>query len=116
MSPRFTGFSPEIKATIRSRGQNLCEVCGQHTSDLTAHHRRPRGMGGTTREDTNSVSNGLWVCALCHHRIESHRALSYENGWLVRQSADPASVPVLRRERWVLLDGSGGVEPAGEAA
>jgi hypothetical protein len=29
------------------------------------------------------------------------------NGWLVRQSADPALIPVLRREKWVLLQDDG---------
>lgn len=102
-----TGFSPEVKATIRSRGQALCELCSQFTSDCTAHHRRVRGMGSTKRPETNAVSNGLWVCAMCHHRIHSHPQQSYENGWLVKQSADPALIPVLRRERWVLLQDDG---------
>lgn len=104
---RYTGFPPEIKATIRSRAQNLCEICGQHTSDCVAHHRRPRGMGGTNRADTNVVSNGLWLCGACHLRVESHRQLAYENGWLVRQSADPALIPVLRRGVFVLLQDDG---------
>lgn len=107
MTKRQTGFPPEVKATIRSRAQNLCEICGQHTSDLTAHHRRLKGMGGTRRPESQAVSAGIWVCALDHHRIHAHPQHSYEMGWLVKQSADPALIAVLRRERWVLLQDDG---------
>jgi 5-methylcytosine-specific restriction protein A len=107
MSPRFTGFPPEIKATIRSRAQAICERCGQYSSDCVAHHRRPRSMGGSRRDGTNAVSNGLWLCSMCHNFVESHRSLAYENGWLVKQSADPALIPVLRRGVFVLLQDDG---------
>jgi 5-methylcytosine-specific restriction protein A len=107
MTKRQTGFPPEVKATIRSRAQNLCEICGQHTSDLTAHHRRLKGMGGTRRPESQAVSAGIWVFALDHHRIHAHPQHSYEMGWLVKQSADPALIAVLRRERWVLLQDDG---------
>jgi 5-methylcytosine-specific restriction protein A len=107
---RTTGFPPEVKATIRSRAQNLCERCGQHTSDCVAHHRRPRGLGGSRREDTNQPANAGWLCGACHNIVESHRAQAYEEGWLVRQSQSPVDVPVLRRGVFVWLDNFGGLK------
>jgi 5-methylcytosine-specific restriction protein A len=108
---RYTGFPPEVKATIRSRAQNLCEICGQHTSDCVAHHRRPRGMGGTRRPESNGAAAGLWLCAMCHHRVESYRYDAFEQGWLVRQSHDPADVSVMRRGVRVYLGDAGEVYP-----
>lgn len=60
--------------------------------------------------------NCLALCGMDHHRVESHRALAYDNGWLVRQSHNPAEIPVLRRGQLVLLDDEGSFQPVGEAA
>ncbi|UAW08545.1 HNH endonuclease [Mycobacterium phage Leozinho] len=104
---RFTGFPLEVKAIAWSRCGGRCEVCGEATSDLTGHHRRPRQAGGTRRPETNLPSNCLMVCYLDHNRIESHRTLSYDNGWLVRSTKNPLETPVLYRSQWVLLDDDG---------
>lgn len=108
---RLTGFSLVMRRIIRDRAGDCCELCGYYASDCTAHHRRPRGAGGSKRSDTNLPSNALWVCNMCHLKIESYRSTSYTNGWLVYQSGQPASVPVLRRGEWVLLGDDGSVVP-----
>jgi 5-methylcytosine-specific restriction protein A len=111
MTRRDTGFSPDTKALIEDRAGSRCELCGEYSSDCVAHHRRCRGMGSTRRPETNRAANGLWVCGMDHNRIESHRALSYDNGWLVRQSHTPTDVPVLRRGVWVHLRDNGDIIP-----
>lgn len=113
---RRTGFSPETRAAITDRATDWqgiirCEVCGEPCSDFEHHHRRARGMGSTKRPETNGAANGLLCCGADHRRIESHRLLAYDNGWLVKQSQFPADVPVLRRGVWVNLRDNGDIIP-----
>lgn len=99
-----TGFPTATRQVIQQRAQGACEalivtVCTGRGEQ--AHHRRPRGIGGSRRYDTNLASNGLWLCASCHAYIESHRTEALEKGWLLRQptrsSAAPADIPVVYR-------------------
>ncbi len=61
-------------------------------------------MGGSQLPDTNLPQNLLVLCLSCHELVESQRSAAYAGGWLVRQNADPAAVPVLiGASRWVLL-------------
>lgn len=112
MSRRATGFPPLVRTLIYERSAGRCERCNEWTSDCQIHHRRPRGAGGTRREDTNTTSNGVLLCSQCHREVESHRAKAFDDGWLVRQSHDPKATPVLRREQWVYLDDDGGMRDA----
>jgi len=84
-------------------------IVGDRGDTWVLHHRRPRGMGGTTRADANSPANLLSLCAGCHGYVESERYESYTQGWLVHMHHDPAAVPVLHdMDGWVLLDDDGG--------
>lgn len=91
---RRTGPDKATIAGVGVRDGHCCIRCGS-TRDLQLHHRRPRASGGTVRPDANSCVNLLTVCSECHQRIESNRTEALDNGWLVRQNADPAQVPVL---------------------
>ena len=71
------------------------------------HHRRPRGMGGSTAAETNRASNGLCVCVSCHSDIEANREDALKYGWLVRQGQNPMEVSVLRKGMWVRLADDG---------
>lgn len=102
----MTGFCTAIRRLIISRADFWCERCGGALG-VEIHHRRPRGMGGTNRESTNTASAGLWLCRPCHDRIESHRTEAYEYGWLVRQTEEPRDIPVLYRGILVTLDDLG---------
>lgn len=104
-----TGFCTATRRIIITRADFWCERCGGQLG-VEAHHRRPRGAGGTNRESTNTASNGLWLCRGCHDRIEAHRAEAREFGWLVRQTEEPREVPVLYRGSLVILDDLGGLE------
>jgi 5-methylcytosine-specific restriction protein A len=111
---RATGFSVVVRALIRERGDGYCEICGRSPFWGQAHHRRPRGAGGSKRNDTNLPSNALWLCSGpdgCHENVESNRALAYDNGWLVHQGANPREVAVLRRGEWCQLLDDGSIVP-----
>lgn len=102
----MTGFSSQVRRIITARADRYCERCGGDIG-WEIHHRRPRGMGGTNRPGTNQPSAGLLLCGGCHRRIESHREEAYEHGWLVKQTDNPADVPVLYRGTRVYLDDYG---------
>lgn len=114
---RPTGFPPKVKKLIAERASatgdaadaycEVWEVCHGARSG-PAHHRRPRGQGGSRRRDTNLPSNGLSCCPACHDWIESNRDEAKKHGWLLEQHQSPAEVPVLRRGQLVLLDDIGG--------
>lgn len=116
MSRRQTGFSPLVRCLIYERSAGRCERCDVWASDAEIHHRRPRGMSGTRRPETNYASNGALLCGQCHRVVESHRSKAFDDGWLVRQSHNPAEIPVLRRGVLVRLDVEGGFTEVENAA
>jgi 5-methylcytosine-specific restriction protein A len=110
----MSGFAPLVRGIIRERSGGVCEVqvACKGIAATEQHHRRGRFMGGTNRAETDLPANGLDCCNLCHHYITTdHRTESYENGWLVRQSADPSLIPVLYRGEWIKLDNLGSLTP-----
>lgn len=103
-----TGFSADVRAQLMKRSSGVCEVCGNARAE-EMHHRRPRGMGGSKRTETNTASAGIHICSACHSMIERHRNIAMLCGWLVSQYEDePASVPVMYRGDLVRLDDDGG--------
>lgn len=118
MSRRDTGFSVVVRRLIADRAKDfngawaVCEVMAvcQGRQAEAAHHRRPRGAGGSRRPETNQPANSLAVCAADHEYLESHREEALRFGWLVLQHQTPADIPVLRRGVWVVLDDVGGFE------
>lgn len=110
---RATGPTPEVVDAVYERANHSCEICTSAVGDRRGidhhiHHRRPRGAGGTRREDTNQPQNCMLLCPRCHLDVETHRAEALAVGWLVPQAEDPASVAVLiQRDRWVYLTDSG---------
>lgn len=118
---RSTGPSDEVVDLVLERAQYSCELDGAPVGDRRGvdhhiHHRRPRRMGGSQLDDTNLSQNLLLLCPRCHEVVESERTAAYAGGWLVRQNADPATVPVLilAVERYLTPDGKYSDElPAG---
>ena len=92
----MTGFSSATRRLILDRSGGVCERCGVRPVEAL-HHRRPRGMSGSRRADTNTPANCLASCNECHLYIESNRTEALEMGWLVRQGHDPEHVPVMYR-------------------
>jgi len=112
----MTGISQHVKQFVFARSEGYCEVlaAGCDMAATEIHHRRARGMGSTKRPETNYASNLLAICRRCHLRCEASRSWALDNGFLVRQSANPADVPVWWRSNWkgnrkllVLLDDGG---------
>lgn len=103
----MTGFSPAVRALITARSSGKCEICGLHAAD-EIHHRRPRGMGGSKRPDTNTASAGVHLCRDCHRLVELHRSVAFTCGWLVSQYAEPSAVLFMYRGDLVKLDDDGG--------
>lgn len=114
---RDTGPSIETRALVAERANFCCEACGRSLYTLEVgwtfphsfHHRRPRGMGGTTRPETNSPANLLLLCGTgtsnCHGWIEANRTWAISLGLLLPQTADPAGTVVeLLRGRVTLTD------------
>lgn len=112
MARRNTGFSDEVRAMIFERADGRCEICAESFSDMQYHHRRPRGMGGTRRADTNTASAGLYLCGEDHRIVEAYRVQAFDRGWLVRQSESPSEIPVERRGVSVVLRDDGSILPA----
>ena len=112
----MTGFPKAVRGIVEKRADGCCERCGKFRVSFQLHHRRPRGIGGSRRQDTNTASNALALCPSCHFVVEADRESAREFGWLVRQGHNPADVPVYRQGRWVLLDDHGCVIPAKETA
>ena len=67
-------------------------------------------MGGTRWEGVNKASNLLVLCTSCHADIESRRTHALETGRLVPNGTDPATVPLLIAQHWVLLTDDFGFE------
>lgn len=114
-SKRPQGLSRPVRETVLERDQYLCFRCGRSilTTAYSVHHRRPRGMGGTSSAVANMPANALTMCGTgttgCHGWLESHRRDALRLGWLLPQGIDPYLVPVLHhRDGWVRLDNHGG--------
>ena len=118
----MTGFPPKVARLIfEVRDDSSCFFCGQGLRwedrgfGWSLHHRRPRGMGGTSEVWVNKPSNAVTLCGSgvtgCHGWVESHRAEATELGLLVsRNGLDrPVNVPVTKRdgsEYWLTDHGS----------
>lgn len=93
---KATQLAPATRQMLMQRSGGLCEKCG-HDKATQAHHRKPRGMGGTMLTDKHQLSNLLALCTTCHTWVESERnkARMLYHGWLVDQHQDPRTVPAL---------------------
>lgn len=107
----------EIREALWARSDGMCEISGLPLDFETfdAHHRRPKGMGGTYRPLTDNVANLLALLPLVHniHPKSVHLApkWSRRRGYLLPSHwNDEAMVisPVLYRgQTWVTLDEDG---------
>jgi len=129
MSP--SDFSPKlVRLLFFVRDNESCFICRrglrweQRGLEWSAHHRKPRGRGGSSNPVIGSASNCLILCGSgttgCHGDIESNRSRAEEQGRLIPTSAttpeyDPDEMPVQRTDgTWWLLTNSGGaheIEP-----
>lgn len=101
----------QLRAALLQRCGGRDEITGLplDPESFDAHHRRPKGMGGTSRPDTDTLSNLLALAPDTHNggpgSVHARRGWSEENGYLLPQSTPLAvSWPVLLfGHRWVYL-------------
>jgi hypothetical protein len=81
---------PALRDALWTRSNGLCEVSGRPLDRDTfdAHHRRNKGMGGTYREDTDTLPNLLALDPIVHNggpgSVHADRhGVSGPRGWLV---------------------------------
>lgn len=91
-----------------------CEICGIPApvgSGAQAHHRLPRGTGGSADPIKGQASNGLWLDLACHQMVEENDPEVYVMGWKVRHGHLPVDIPVflltVYGRGWWLLDDVG---------
>lgn len=82
-------ITPDVRRAIAERSRDVCEarlvgVCVGRARHI--HHRKLRRYGDHT------LVNLLHVCHACHGYIHRFPKWSYDHGYLVRGSADPARI------------------------
>jgi hypothetical protein len=111
----------DLREKLWKRSGGRCEVSGVELDPLSwdAHHRRNKGMGGTYREDTDTLPNLLVTHPLVHNlspdSVHGNPEWSRPLGYLLgkdHEEQPPALVPIkLHQVRWVLLTANGGYLP-----
>lgn len=107
-----------LRRRIYERANGVCELSGRPLpggldGPWEAHHRRPKGMGGTSRPNTDTVGNLLALHPRVHNMAPDSVHLMPEraraSGWLVsKHEDDPASIPVILWTGHVVLLGEEG--------
>lgn len=105
----------QIREQLWDRCGGVCEVSGLTLDPDTfdAHHRRPKGMGGTSRPDRDWLTNLLALDPLVHNggpqSVHGNPDWSRPLGYLVYKDEPWAgNVPVrIKDGPWVLLGRDG---------
>lgn len=101
----------ESRPIVWERCKGRCEVSGQPITEaqFEAHHRRNKGMGGTSRPDTHAPYNLLALHPKIHNggpdSVHGRREWSDERGYLIPKHHNvPERRPfLLHGRRWVLV-------------
>jgi hypothetical protein len=109
MAPRIN-WGP-IRELLWKRCGGLCEASGVPLDPDTfdVHHRRNKGMGGTSRPDRDAVWNLLALDPLVHNggpqSVHGRRKWAEDRGFLVPKNMNRVQLwPVKLHDRtWVLL-------------
>lgn len=116
------GALAQLRGAAWDRAGGRCEITGvwlgeRDSDEWALHHRRVKGMGGSSRDDTHVLSNVLALSHAAHNlgprpAVHLDVAWARERGYLVGQHQHPRLVPVLLRGRArVLLTDDGGYVP-----
>jgi hypothetical protein len=102
----------KLREAAWARSGGRCEASGRPLpTRWDLHHRRPKGMGGTSRPDTDTLPNVLALHPDVHNlkpdSVHMLRSWSEPRGYLLPQSEDhPELVPVLvHGATWAVLAG-----------
>lgn len=102
-------FTDNVKRLVRERTGMVCDRCGVRAPRPHYHHRRPRGMGGSSSAASGLPSNALLLHPSCHEWIERNRSYAKSMGWIVSSWDIPNEVPVFLHGEWALLTDDGSV-------
>jgi len=97
-----------LRHLLFSRCRGYCEKCGWPLGTVWAmHHRKLRKHGGA-----DTIENVLALHHDCHNivpdSVHQEPQWSYDHGFLVIATGDPAATPVrLHGNKWVLLTADG---------
>jgi 5-methylcytosine-specific restriction protein A len=95
-------FSPGTRAAIYQVNDGRCIGCGR--TDLTAQHRRARGMGGSRDPLISKAPNGVPLCGSgntgCHGWTEDHPTPAELLGWRLVGMQDALEEPFWTRFGW----------------
>lgn len=103
------GIPADVREAVLIRDEGKCQRCGMWLANVpsSVHHRLPRKSGGrhgAAEARINAMANLVLLCGDgvrgCHGDIERDRTQAYDDGWLVRENEDPATVPVLTEWGW----------------
>jgi hypothetical protein len=106
----------DLRGKLWTRCEGRCEVSGRPLDPETfdAHHRRNKGMGGTSRPDRDWLTNLLALDPQVHNggpaSVHGRRTWAEGRGLLVPKNVDVAGTWPYQRydEAWLLLDDEGG--------
>lgn len=123
--PKDTGPDRTTRDLIKLRDEWRCCVCGESVYDrqVSIHHRRNRGSGGTRDAAVNRPSNLLLVCGTgstgCHGDLTDNRQrdVALDAGWIVSTNStdEPINVPVHHAVHGLIyLDDEGDWSPVAE--
>ncbi|HEY2101520.1 MAG TPA: hypothetical protein VGH72_33990 [Pseudonocardia sp.] len=109
----------KIRAQLWERCSGRCEVTGIPLGDNWAvHHRRKKGMGGTSLPDVHALYNLMAVTHAAHNlgtmSIHLNPEWSKRLGYLIPAWDDPQLRPLVllgRRNVWLTADGHYTSEP-----
>lgn len=98
----------DMQTLVLDRDGHACVRCGVPAE--ATHHRKPRGMGGASRQAAaHDASHLISLCSVCHVWVESERAAARLMGWLVPVGVDPAGYQLLWHGQWCHLTDRGTV-------
>lgn len=109
----------KVREALWRRAHGRCEITGIPVTyeGFDAHHRRNKGMGGTSRPDRDWLSNLLCLDPLVHNggprSVHARRKWAEKNGYLVPKNVEWASmIPIRLCGRiWVYLTDDGQYAP-----
>lgn len=92
-SPRDT-IPAKVRTLVRARDENLCVHCGRPADDI--HHRRLKGIGGSSDAHANCPCLLVSLCRACHDWAHANRREAEAEGLIIpRATPRPWLLPVL---------------------
>jgi len=98
---------PGRRDAVLARSGGRCEGCGALLGwNAECHHRKAKGVGGSSDPSIHSMSNLLMLnVRCCHEPATNAERWTKVNGLRVPNAGFPLAVPVLYRgRRWVWLE------------